>query len=231
MMLLYLAYFPFRIFYVVLWYRICRQTYILNEMSNPLSLIKIYSGVIRRPIVVGAKYCNQKLNFLKNNSEICSYVQRFIMSKWLCFFAFMFSVFISNAQESKKADGWIFGPSVGYHYQNGSFLKISGWGLFAVNQSQYMKIDGGANFSWMMDQRSIIPELGLTYYLNNVAVWPFLKGEITPHTATAKAGISVFSILDIAAGYGFDIHTKPDFKPIDGFAFSISLNVPLNLHL
>src|SRR5690606_4391608 len=215
MMLLYLASFPFRIFYVVLWYRICRQTYILNEMSNPLSLIKIYSGVIRRPIVVGAKYCNQKLNFLKNNSEICSYVQRFIMNKWLFFFAFMFSVFISNAQESKKADGWIFGPSVGYHYQNGSFLKISGWGLFAVNQSQYMKTDGVANFSSVMDQRSIIPELALTYYINNVAVISVLKNHISTHTKTTKSEISESSKLVIAAGYGFHIHTNPDFKPID----------------
>lgn len=131
----------------------------------------------------------------------------------------------------KKADGWIFGPSIGYQYQSGSFLKASAWGLFAPNQSQYIKIDGGANFTWMMDRTTVIPELGVTYYLNNVAVWPFVKGEITPHTATAKAGISVFSILELSAGYGFDINTKKDFKPIDGFTFGVGLNIPLKFHL
>lgn len=130
-----------------------------------------------------------------------------------------------------KADGWIFGPSIGYQYQSGSFLKASAWTLFAPNQSQYIKFDAGANFTWMMDQSTVIPEFGITYYLNNVAVWPFVKGEITPYTATAKAGISVFSILELSAGYGFDINTKKNFKPIDGFTFGVEVNIPLKFHL
>jgi len=139
---------------------------------------------------------------------------------------------IGIAQEKdKKANGWIFGPSVGYQYQNGSFLKASAWGLFAPNQSQYIKFDAGANFTWMLDQTTVIPEFGVTYYLNNVAVWPFIKGEITPYTATAKAGISIFSLLELSAGYGFDINTKKDFKPIDGFTFGVGVNIPLKFHL
>ncbi|MVZ65922.1 hypothetical protein GQF61_08635 [Sphingobacterium sp. DK4209] len=141
-------------------------------------------------------------------------------------------LFTSQASAQKqRATGWIFGPSVGYQYQSGSFLKASGWGLFALNQSQYLKFDGGANFTWMMDKTTVIPEFGMTYYLNNVAVWPFLKGEITPYTATAKAGIGVFNLLEFAAGYGFDINTKKDFKPIDGFTFSVGVNIPLKFHL
>lgn len=134
-------------------------------------------------------------------------------------------------QNDRKAKGWIFGPSIGYQYQNGSFLKASAWGLFAPNQSQYFKFDAGANFTWMMNQTTVIPELGVTYYLNNVAVWPFIKGEITPYTATAKAGISVFSILELSAGYGFELKTKDNFKPIDGFTFGVGFNIPLNFHL
>lgn len=136
-----------------------------------------------------------------------------------------------SQEKSRKADGWIFGPSIGYQYQSGTFLKASAWGLFAPNQSQYIKFDAGANFTWMMDQSTVIPEFGVTYYLNNVAVWPFIKGEITPYTATAKAGISVFSILELSAGYGFDINTKENFKPIDGFTFGVGLNIPLKFHL
>jgi len=137
---------------------------------------------------------------------------------------------VSSAQEN-KAKGWIFGPSIGYQYQSGSFLKASAWTLFAPNQSQYIKFDAGANFTWMLDQTTVIPEFGVTYYLNNVAVWPFIKGEITPYTATAKAGISIFSMLELSAGYGFDINTKENFKPIDGFTIGVGINVPLKFHL
>ncbi|OYD40389.1 hypothetical protein CHT99_19005 [Sphingobacterium cellulitidis] len=139
---------------------------------------------------------------------------------------------ITLAQEKNpKANGWIFGPSLGYQYQSGSFLKASAWTLFAPNQSQYIKFDAGANFNWMMNQTTVIPEFGITYYLNNVAVWPLLKGEITPYTATAKAGISVFSILELSAGYGFDINTKENFKTIDGFTVGVGVNIPLKFHL
>ncbi len=134
-------------------------------------------------------------------------------------------------RRNQQHTGWIFGPSIGYQYQSGSFLKASAWGLFAANQSQYVKIDAGANFTWMMDKTTVIPELGVTYYLNNVAVWPFIKGEITPYTATAKAGIGLFNLLEFSAGYGFDINTKKDFKPIDGFTFGVGVNIPLNFHL
>ncbi|MVZ64045.1 hypothetical protein [Sphingobacterium humi] len=136
----------------------------------------------------------------------------------------------AHAQRNQN-NGWIFGPSLGYQYQSGSFLKASGWGLFATNPSQFLKIDAGANFTWMMDKTTVIPELGLTYYLNNVAIWPFIKGEITPYTATAKAGVGLFNLLEFAAGYGFDINTKKDFKPIDGFTFSVGVNIPLKFHL
>lgn len=153
------------------------------------------------------------------------------MKKYLIILVFVLTlVNVCNAQE-KKAKGWIFGPSIGYQYQRGSFLKASAWTLFAPNQSQYIKFDAGANFTWMLDQTTVIPEFGVTYYLNNVAVWPFIKGEITPYTATAKAGISIFSMLELSAGYGFDINTKENFKPIDGFTIGVGINVPLKFHL
>lgn len=136
----------------------------------------------------------------------------------------------AHAQRNQH-NGWIYGPSLGYQYQSGSFLKASGWGLFATNPSQFLKIDAGANFTWMMDKTTVIPELGLTYYLNNVTIWPFIKGEVTPYTATAKAGVGLFNLLEFAAGYGFDINTKKDFKPIDGFTFSVGVNIPLKYHL
>ncbi len=155
------------------------------------------------------------------------------MNKVLLLFLTLFLTSTSAFSQINKSSnsGWIWGPSIGYQYQNGSFLKASAWGLFAVNESQFMKIDAGANFSWMLNQSTVIPELGLTYYLNNVAVWPFLKAEITPYTATGKVGIGLFNLLEFSAGYGHSLKIKEGFKPIDGFTGAVTINIPLKFHL
>ena len=142
-------------------------------------------------------------------------------------------VSFSMAQEQpwKQHNKWIWGPSVGYQYQSGNFLKVSGWGLFAPNDFQYMKIDAGANFSWMEGKTTVIPELGFTYYLNDFVLFPFVKAELTPYTITPKIGASLFSIVDLGVGYGFDYNTKKNFKPIDGITVSVGVNIPLNFHI
>ena len=137
---------------------------------------------------------------------------------------------LSIAQQA-KGNKWIWGPSVGWQYQSGNFLKASGWGLFAPNDHQYIKIDAGANFTWMRDQSTVIPELGLTYYVSTKLIFPFLKAEVTPYTVTPKVGIGLLSIIDLGIGYGFDMRTKNNFKPINGLTGSVSLNIPLNFHL
>ncbi|GHE29950.1 hypothetical protein [Sphingobacterium griseoflavum] len=133
--------------------------------------------------------------------------------------------------QHKRGNKWIWGPSIGWQYQSGNFLKASGWGLFAPNDRQYVKIDAGANFTWMRQQTTVIPELGLTYYLSNRLVFPFLKAEVTPYTVTPKLGIGLLSIIDLGIGYGFAMQTKDNFKPIKGINGSVSLNIPLNFHL
>jgi len=58
-----------------------------------------------------------------------------------------------------------------------------------------------------------------------------VKAEITPYTFTPKVGISLMSILDIGLGYGININEKSNFKKIDGFTGSLSINVPLNFFI
>ncbi|SUJ16168.1 Uncharacterised protein [Sphingobacterium spiritivorum] len=129
------------------------------------------------------------------------------------------------AQKNK----WVWGPSVGYQYQSGNFLKVSGWNLFALNSKEYIKVDAGANFTWMMDKTTVIPELGFTYYMGEDAFWPALKAEVTPYTFTPKIGIGLICLVDIAVGYGFDLRTKSMFKPVQGFTASVNFNIPFNL--
>ncbi|PRD46520.1 hypothetical protein [Sphingobacterium haloxyli] len=134
-----------------------------------------------------------------------------------------------KAQKAQKL-GWIWGPSVGWQYQSGNFLKASGWGLFAPNERQYIKINAGANFTWMQSKTTVVPELGFTYYLSNSLILPFVQAEVTPYTLTPKVGISMLSILDLGIGYGFHMKTKEDFKPLKGLTGSVTLNIPLNFY-
>ncbi|MGJ1316708.1 hypothetical protein ACR78R_29400, partial [Sphingobacterium multivorum] len=61
--------------------------------------------------------------------------------------------------------------------------------------------------------------------------FPFVKAELTPYTITPKVGASLFSIVDLGIGYGFDYNTKKNFKPIDGITVSVGVNIPLNFHI
>lgn|SRR5690606_17184829 len=136
----------------------------------------------------------------------------------------------SQAQNANGAN-WIIGPAVGWQYQSGNFLKVGGWGLFAPNNYQYMKIHATANFTWMRSQTTVIPELGFTYYLSDRLIFPFVKAEVTPYTLTPKIGIGILSLIDLDLGYGFDMQTKTGFKPLKGISGGVTLNIPLNFYL
>lgn len=133
-------------------------------------------------------------------------------------------------QEVKKSN-WIFGPSVSYQHQEKNFLKASLWGLTDLGYANYLRFDGGANLTFHEKKAYVIPELGITYYLSAKGVWPFLKGEITPYTVTPKLGVGLFNILEVGAGYGFELKQKDNLPPIKGFNFSLGVSIPLNYHL
>lgn len=157
-----------------------------------------------------------------------------MFSKKIVVFCLSLLSFLTGFAQGKRPElhnNWIWGPSIGYQYQAGNWMKVSGWGLFSPNETQFMKIDAGANFAWMQGKTVVVPEVGFTYYLNDFIVLPFVKAELTPYTLTPKVGVSILSILDIGLGYGFDYQTKNNFKPIDGIAVSVGLNIPLNFHI
>lgn len=139
--------------------------------------------------------------------------------------------YLENAQAQKQPEmGWIWGASIGWQYQRGNFLKTSGWGLFAPADNQYMKVNAGANFTWMKGKTTVIPEIGVTYYMSNRLFFPFVQAEVTPYTLTPKVGMSLLSVLDVGLGYGFDIKTKENFKSLKGITGSVTLNIPFNFY-
>ncbi len=129
-----------------------------------------------------------------------------------------------------NAQDFLVGPSVAYQSQAGNMLKVGGYYLQPLaGHAVGIKLEANANFAYFRDQFLVIPEGSFTFYptFNNLIV-PFVEGELTPYTATPKVGLSIASIVEFGFGYGFDIKTKQDLKPIKGFTFSLGFNIPLN---
>lgn len=135
-----------------------------------------------------------------------------------------------QAQERIKSN-WIVGPTVAYQYQSKNFLKASIWGLTDLGFADYLKIDAGANFTWKNNKSYVIPELGVTYYLSAVGVWPYVKAEVTPYTISPKVGLGLFNLVEVAAGYGWALQNKGALGEIKGFNISVGLSLPLNYNL
>lgn len=151
------------------------------------------------------------------------------MTRYASILFFLLMAGIAKGQSSSSK--WIVGPTVSYQYQTTNFLKASFWGLTELGYADYLKVEGGANFTWKNNKTHVIPELGVTYYLSTVAVWPFVKAEVTPYTITPKVGVGIFNLLELGAGYGWSINTKNNLGPIKGFNFSVGLSLPLNYNL
>ena len=145
------------------------------------------------------------------------------------------TTFLFSQNKNYKND-LFYGGSIGYFNQNGNFGKIGGFVAIASDNKSVniFKIDVNANITGMQHQFKIIPEVGLAYYiLHDKLAYTgiFIETEITPYTFTPKAGISLFSILDLGIGYGTDLKTKNNYKTIDGLQISIGFNLPFNFNI
>lgn len=145
------------------------------------------------------------------------------MKNFFVITAFIFGIHV-NAQD------YLLGSTVSYQSQAGNILKLGGYYVqpFACN-TMGLKVEANAQLAYFRNQFLAIPEGSLTYYPTfNRLIVPFIETEITPYTLTPKVGLSVATIVEIGLGYGFDIKTKENLKPIKGFSFSVGFNIPLN---
>ncbi len=151
------------------------------------------------------------------------------MKKYYSIILFYFLASFSMAQ-NKNNDN-LYGFSIGYMNQAGSFGKFGLFYIIASDTFLTTKIDANANMAHMRDKFRLIPEIGITGYLStndSSFFYPFIESEFTPYTITPKFGFTLLTIIDYSVGYGFMINEKNQFKPIKGFQFSVSLNFPLN---
>lgn len=152
----------------------------------------------------------------------------------ISYLALLICVITFAQSRQQKGQEFLYGPIIGYSNQAGNFGKIGVFGLLSIGELDFLKLDINANITAMQGKKSVIPEVGLTYYkfpqrLGGIGI--FAETEFTPYTFTPKGGISFFTFFDIGFGYGIEINQKTNFKTIDGFQFSIGLNLPLNFNI
>lgn len=141
-----------------------------------------------------------------------------------------FLLFLGCNSLMLQAQDFLVGPTISYQSQAGNTLKLGGYFVKPIfGDAMGIRLDANTQFAYFRNQFLVIPEGSLTIYptFNNL-ILPFVEGELTPYTLTPKIGLSFATILDLGIGYGFDIHTKQDLKPIKGFTFSFGINIPLN---
>lgn len=127
----------------------------------------------------------------------------------------------------------LYGPTISYQSQSGNMGKIGGYYFYFSEKTNIgLKVDATANLAYFRNQLVVIPEAGLSLYPNaDLLISPYVKAEINPYTFTPKIGFSLLTIVDFGFGYGLDVKTKPNLKPIEGFTFSIGINIPINFVL
>lgn len=130
--------------------------------------------------------------------------------------------------EVQPQKGWIVGPAVSYQYQSKNMLKLSFWGLTDLGFMNYLKVDANADFAWKDSKTYVIPEIGVTYYMSPIIMWPYVKAEITPYTISPKVGVGVFNLLDVGVGYGWSLQERKGLGKIEGINVSVTASLPLN---
>lgn len=137
---------------------------------------------------------------------------------------------ILSSSGGVAAQDFVIGPSISYQSQAGNLLKVGGYYLQPLaGNAVGIKLEANAQFAYFRNQFLVVPEGSFTFYptFDNLIV-PFTEAELTPYTLTPKIGLSVGAIVEFGFGYGFDMKTKENLKPIKGFTFSLGINIPLN---
>ena len=123
----------------------------------------------------------------------------------------------------------------GYSYQNQSFGEVGGRLLFLSNDDVIYRVGASALMGNVNSDFAIMPKLQGDILLNferNVDIlhsYYFLAGaEVTNKYIAPKAGLSLFGIIDLSAGYAFSLDKKGlNGKELKGFNFNFTVNIPL----
>ncbi len=127
--------------------------------------------------------------------------------------------------------------NVGYVYQNQSFAEVGGKLLFLSNDNVLYRLGASALLGETNGEFAIMPKLQgdlLFNFQDHVDVYHshyFLAGaEITSKYVAPKIGISILGMIDLTAGYAFDLPNQTlQGKTLKGLNVNFGINLPLVL--
>ncbi len=124
--------------------------------------------------------------------------------------------------------------TAGYEYQNSNFLELGGKLLFLKNDDFIFRLGASGLFGVANGKFAAMPKIQGDFLVNsqkNVNIrhsYYFLAGaEVTHKYIAPKAGISIFGIVDLSAGYAFSFDKKGlNGKELKGLNLNFTLNIP-----
>lgn len=130
--------------------------------------------------------------------------------------------------------------NLGYTFQGTHFFE-PGYNLYLVRpNNNILDLGASLNIGYRANRMLWIPEVsaGYLFNFNNTVVDPYsanftsafwvMRASISPYHVTPEAGITVLSLLDITAGYGFEFRDHPVVN-FNGLKLGISLRLPFLL--
>lgn len=125
--------------------------------------------------------------------------------------------------------------SVGYVYQNQSFLDVGGKLLFTNNDNIHYRLGASAMLGGTQGKAVVLPRLQgdiMFNFQDNVDIYHsyyFIVGaETTTKYFAPKVGFNILGMIDLTGGYGFNYGEETiKGKTLKGFNFNFGINVPL----
>ena len=126
--------------------------------------------------------------------------------------------------------------SIGYVYQNSSFVEIGSKLLLLKNDNTMFRVGASALLGSVNHKFTIFPKVQGDFLFSfeksgsgdfDFPLYWILGFEVTNKFAAPKIGFNIFGIVDITGGYGFSFDSKKiGGKELKGLNVNFTINLP-----
>ncbi|MRJ08170.1 hypothetical protein EDL99_04625 [Ornithobacterium rhinotracheale] len=130
--------------------------------------------------------------------------------------------------------------NIGYTYQNASFLNAGVDEYLVMRNNHIIDLGASVDMGILSRKFTAIPKIGVGYLFNakNSVVDPYssnfnsafyvLRANVTPWSIEPEAGITILSLLELTAGYGFEFREHKEAS-LNGLKIGVNVKLPLLL--
>ncbi|MCK0206280.1 hypothetical protein [Ornithobacterium rhinotracheale] len=130
--------------------------------------------------------------------------------------------------------------NIGYTYQNASFLNAGIDEYLVMPNNHIIDLGASVDMGILSKKFTAIPKVSVGYLFNakNSVIDPYssnfnsafyvVRANVTPWSIEPEAGITVLSLLELTAGYGFEFREYKEAS-LDGLKIGFNVKLPLLL--